>query len=115
MRLLPKNSEYSWTMYSVLYFGFFFIDPIVNHVSGRQWLFTGLGTIVFFVLYFGMFWVSQQQALAHIAAMVLLGVIFAPYNGGANTFFIFAAACAPFLVETELSAIKILVGVELSL
>jgi two-component system sensor histidine kinase DesK len=115
MRLLPKNSEYSWAMYSVLYFGFFFIDPIVNHVSGRQWLFTGLATIVFLVLYFRIFWVGQKQALAHIAAMVLLGVAFARYNGGANTFFIFAAACAPFLVETELGAIKILVAVELSL
>ena len=115
MRLLPKNSEYTWAMYSVLYFGFFFIDPIVNHVSGRQWFFTGLGAIVFLLLYFGIFWVSTRQGLVHIAAMVLLGVAFARYNGGANTFFIFAAACAPFLVETELDAIKILVAVELSL
>jgi two-component system sensor histidine kinase DesK len=115
MRLVPKNSEYSWAMYSALYFGFFFIDPIESHASALRWFFTGLGTAAFLPHYFGIFWVSKRQALAHLAALVLLGVAFARYNGGANTFFIFAAACAPFLVDTELDAIKILVAVELSL
>ena len=47
MRLLPKNSEYSWAIYSVLYFGFFYIDPIVNHASARVWFFTVAATVVF--------------------------------------------------------------------
>ena len=47
MRLLPKNSEYAWAMYSVLYFGFFYIDPIVGHASARVWFFTLLATVVF--------------------------------------------------------------------
>lgn len=113
MRLLPKNCEHPWAIYSALYFGFFFIDPIESHVSLLRWFFIALGTIAFLLLYFGIFWVSNRQALAHLAALVLLGVLFTPYNGGADTFFIFAVACAPFIVDTELGAIKILIAVEL--
>jgi len=47
MRLLPKNSEYPWAMYSVLYFGFFYIDPIVGHASAKVWFLTVLATVVF--------------------------------------------------------------------
>jgi two-component system, NarL family, sensor histidine kinase DesK len=114
MRLLPKNCEYTWVMYSVLYFGFFLIDPIARHAGARVWLFTLLGTAAFLVLYFGVFWVSRRQGLLHLAAMVLLGAAFAKYNGGACTFFIFAAACGPFIVDTEADAIKILLAVEIS-
>ena len=112
MRLLPKNTEYTWAVYSFLYFGFFFIDPIESHAGARVWLFTILGTAAFLVLYFGIFWVGRRQGLLHIAAMVLLGVAFAKYNGGATTFFIFAAACGPFVVEDETAGIKLLLMVE---
>jgi two-component system sensor histidine kinase DesK len=112
MRLLPKNSEYSWAIYSVLYFGFFYIDPIVNHASARVWLITVAATVVFLVLYFSLFWVSCRQGLLHLAAMLLMGVAFAKYNGGATTFFIFVAACGPFVVDNEVDAIKILLTVE---
>jgi len=112
MRLIPKNSEYAWALYSVLYFGFFFIDPIESHASARVWFFTLLATAAFLVLYFGIFWVSRRQGLLHIAAMVLLGVVFAKYNSGATTFFIFAVACGPFIVDTEADGIKILATVE---
>ncbi len=116
MRLLPKSvaSEYGWTLYSVLYFGFFFIDPIVGHASAKMWFFDIVGTVVFLVLYFGLFWVSRRQGLLHIAALVLMGVAFAKFNGGATTFFIFAAACAPFIVDNESDGIKILVAVEVA-
>src|ERR1039458_3809481 len=114
MRLLPKNSEYTWALYSVLYFGFFFIDPIESHASALVWCFTLLATAAFLVLYFGLFCVSRKQALLHLAAMVLLGVAFAKYNGGATTFFIFAAACGPFIVDTEADGIKILLTVEVA-
>ncbi|MGD0988763.1 MAG: sensor histidine kinase [Candidatus Sulfotelmatobacter sp.] len=112
VRLLPKNSEYTWAIYSVLYFGFFFIDPIESHASGLVWFFTLLATAVFLALYFGLFWVSCRQGLLHLAAMVAMGVAFAKYNGGATTFFIFAAACGPFVVDNEVDGFKILTGIE---
>jgi two-component system sensor histidine kinase DesK len=114
MRLIPKNSEYTWALYSVLYFGFFFIDPIERHANALVWCITLLATAVFLVLYLGLFWVSCRQGLLHLAAMVLMGVGFAKYNGGATTFFIFAAACGPFIVDTESDGIKILLAVELA-
>jgi two-component system, NarL family, sensor histidine kinase DesK len=114
MRLVPENSEYGWAIYSVLYFGFFFIDPIESHADARVWFFTLLATVVFLALYFGLFWVSCRQGLLHIAAMVLMGAGFARYNGGATTFFIFAAACGPFVVDNEVDAIKVLVAVEIA-
>jgi two-component system sensor histidine kinase DesK len=112
MRLLPKNSEYGWAVYSVLYFGFFYIDPIVNHASARVWLLTVAATIVFLVLYFSLFWVSCRQGLLNLAAMLLMGIGFAKYNGGATTFFIFVAACGPFVVDNEIDGIKVLLAVE---
>jgi len=112
MRLIPKNSEYAWAIYSVLYFGFFFIDLIVSHATVRVWIFTLLATAVFLVLYFGLFWVSCRQGLLHLAGMVLLGVAFAKYNGGATTFFIFASACGPFVVDTEADGIKVLLAIQ---
>ncbi len=112
MRLLPKNSEYGWAMYSVLYFGFFYIDPIVNHASVRVWLLTVAATIIFLVLYFSLFWVSCRQGLLNLAAMLLMGAGFAKYNGGATTFFIFVAACGPFVVDNEIDGVKVLLVVE---
>jgi two-component system sensor histidine kinase DesK len=114
MRLIPKNSEYTWALYSVLYFGFFYIYPIESHASALVWSITLLATAVFLVLYFGLFWVSRMQAILHLAAMVLMGIGFAKYNGGATTFFIFAAACGPFVVDNEADGLKILFAVEVA-
>jgi two-component system, NarL family, sensor histidine kinase DesK len=114
MRLLPKDSEYSWAIYSVLYFSFFFIDPIAGHASPQLWFFTLLATAVFLALYFGLFWVSCRQGLLHLAAMVLMGAAFAKYNGGANTLFVFAAACGPFVVDSETDGVKVLAAVEIA-
>ncbi|MGA9555090.1 MAG: sensor histidine kinase, partial [Candidatus Sulfotelmatobacter sp.] len=47
-----------------------------------------------------------------LAVMLLMGVAFARYNGGATTFFIFVAACGPFVVENEVDGIKVLLTVE---
>jgi two-component system sensor histidine kinase DesK len=44
--------------------------------------------------------------------MAALGMAFAKYNGGATTFFIFVAACGPFVVDNEIDGVKILVADE---
>ena len=112
IRLLPKNSEFNWALFCVLYFGFFLIDPIAGHFSLLKWFFTILATVAFLLLYFGLFWVGNRQALLHVLGMVVLGVVYTPYNGGADTFFIFAAAVSPFILENEADAIKFLLGLE---
>src|SRR5712671_2566475 len=111
MRLRPLSSilrdrDHGWgPLLWVLYLGFFFVQPIVDHVSLRQWLFDGLGAAIFLILYWGMFLLERPRGLVHIGGMVLLGVVFFPFNSGACTFFIFAAAMVPFSVETQARAI----------
>jgi two-component system sensor histidine kinase DesK len=46
--------------------------------------------------------------LVHIGGIMLLGIIFLPFNGGACTFFIFAAAMVPFVVGTQARAVTAL-------
>jgi two-component system sensor histidine kinase DesK len=71
-----------------------------------------LATVVFLVLYFSLFWVSCRQGLLNLAVMLAMGAGLAKYNGGATTFFVFAAACGPFVVDNEVDGIKVLMAVE---
>jgi two-component system, NarL family, sensor histidine kinase DesK len=108
MGLLPK-SRHGWAPYTWLfYFCFFLLNPILNHVGWKAWLATGLGTIAFLGIYFSFFWVKRPWNLLNLAALVLLGVGFSPFNEGACTFFVFTAAFIPFAVETEWTALKLL-------
>ncbi len=111
MRLLPKT-RHGWAPYTWLfYFCFFLLNPILGHAGWKQWLATGLGTIAFLFVYFSFFWIKCPWNLLNLAAFVLLGVGFAPFNEGACTFFVFAAAFSPFAVDTESAALKLLAAV----
>jgi len=101
-----KDKDHGWSpLLWVVYLGFFFIDPVAHHASLRLWLLDGLGTVIFLVLYFGLFFLENPRALVHVAGMVLLAVLYEPINGGASTFFIFAAAMLPFCVQTQKAAV----------
>ncbi len=90
------------------WFLFFLLAPLLEHASTLRWLETAAGGIVFLVFYFGMFW-SRRWRWYCIVGMVALGLLFAPINGGASCFFIYPAAFCPFLVNTEVKALKIIV------
>jgi two-component system, NarL family, sensor histidine kinase DesK len=53
-----------------------------------------LTTVVFLALYFSAFHHTGRSALFHIIVLLALGAAWAPYNLGANVFFIYAAAIA---------------------
>jgi two-component system, NarL family, sensor histidine kinase DesK len=109
MRLLPKSRDHGWAPYTwLVYYGFFLLNPILNHAGWKEWLATGLGSAAFLALYFSFFWIRCPWNLLNIAGMVLLGVGFSPSNGGACTFFVFAAAFIPFAVKKESTAFKLL-------
>jgi two-component system sensor histidine kinase DesK len=109
MRLLPENRDHGWAPFIwIAYFGFFLLDPILKHAGWKQWLLTGLGTVAFLVLYFAIYWLRRPWDLVDLGIMVLLGIVYAPWNGGATCFFIYAAALLPFVVETELLALELL-------
>jgi two-component system, NarL family, sensor histidine kinase DesK len=101
-----RDKDHGWgPFFWLLYFGFFFVQPVLDHVSRKQWLLDGLGGLVFVALYLGIFLLEKPRAVVHIGGMVLLGVVFLPFNPGASTFFIFAGAFVPFMVETQAVAI----------
>ena len=107
MQILPKQSrEHGWAPYVWLaYFAFFFAHPIFDHVGWKEWVATIVGAIVFLILYFGNFsWPRPWNHLG-IGGLVVLGLAFVPYNGGAVSFFIYACAFVPFHVEKLRNAI----------
>jgi|SRR5579862_151663 len=116
MKFPAEKYERGWAFYTpMLYFGFFFLQPIVDHVGLKQWLLTALGTVVFVALYLAVAAIENTTLqVATLAAMVLAGVLYAPFNGGASCFFIFAAALLPYIIESEVAifaSIGAIVGV----
>ena len=105
MAFRAQGRDHGWgPLLWVLYLGFFFVQPIADHVDLKHWLLDGLGAAVFLVLYFGIFLLEKPRVLFHVGGMVLLGVLFLPFNVGGCTFFIFAASMVPFLVQTQMQA-----------
>jgi two-component system sensor histidine kinase DesK len=110
--LSPREKANGWAPFIWLaYLCFFFIQPVLDHSGLNIWLLTIAATIIFLFLYFGLFWLERPRALWLIAGMVTLGLICAPYNGGASTFFIFACAFVPFCVQTERKAVALMAGI----
>jgi two-component system sensor histidine kinase DesK len=112
MRLLPPERDHGWAPYVWLaYFGWFFVHPIVDHVGWKEWAATAAATVIFLALYFANFWLKRPWNFVNLAGLVLLGIVFIPYNPGAGDFFIYAAAFAPFTVETEFAGAALLLAV----
>lgn len=101
-----KDKDHGWSpLLWVVYLGFFFVDPVFSHASSRIWALDLAGTLVFLVLYFGLFALENPKVFVHIGGMVLLGMLFMPINAGACGFFVYAAAMLPFCVETKRAAV----------
>ncbi len=105
-RSVIRDRDHGWgPLLWVLYLGFFFVQPIADKVGLKLWLLDALGAAIFLILYWGIFLLERPRVYVHVGGMVLLGIAFLPYNFGSCTFFIFAAAMVPFLVDTQARAI----------
>jgi two-component system sensor histidine kinase DesK len=112
LNVSPRDKAHGWAPFIWLaYLSFFFIQPILDHAGWKMWFLTALATAIFLVLYFGLFWLQKPRSLLHIGGMVILGLVFAPINGGASTFFVFAAAFVPFCVQTERAGVGLIAGI----
>ena len=110
----PPKRDYGWAKYVWLaYLGFFFIQPIQSHAGWLGWLITLAGVFAFLVLYFGIYVWPRFWSNVGLVCLLLLGVAYAPFNHGAATFFVYAAAFVPFLVQTEIAAILLVGGIGL--
>ncbi len=106
LRSVFQDRDHGWgPLLWWLYLGFFFVQPIHDKVGLKLWLLDGLGAAVFLVLYFGIFLLERPRPFVHVGGILLLGVLYLPFNAGGCTFFIFAAAMVPFMVSTQTRAI----------
>jgi two-component system, NarL family, sensor histidine kinase DesK len=104
-RMILKDKDHGWSpLLWVMYLGFFFIEPAVDHASLRLWLVDGLGAAIFLVLYLGLFFLECPRALLHVSGIFLLGIVFQFIHANGATFLIFAAALLPFCVATQTMA-----------
>jgi two-component system sensor histidine kinase DesK len=90
------RSDFFW----LAYLAFFFIEPAVRR-SLVFWL-ESLGIAAIFVALYLVFFRNESYRirLVMVAGMYLLGAASFPFNSGAITFFIYAAAMLPFLVTS---------------
>ena len=98
--LEQRRSRWAWMW--LAYIGFLFIQPILEP-SRNVWL----GTIAAFILFLINFWALFRCAVKEsstrlwlVAATFALGLVVFPWNRGASTFFIYAAAFLPFMIES---------------
>ena len=119
MRLLPKNKDIGWTPYAWLIYlaSVPFYAYASRQKSPAYWALTILGMVVFLALYFRGYWIKGKKLLWIIAAIALLGAVYAPTNAGASVYFIYAASFAAYIGETAfairiLLLILLLIGLE---
>jgi two-component system sensor histidine kinase DesK len=106
---IPCNRDHGWApLVWLIFLSFFFFHPAYSHAGGKEWALTVAAAVVFLALFFSVFWVKPKWSRLSVAGIVLLGVVLAPSNPGASTFFIYAASFIPFVVETPRTAFRLL-------
>jgi two-component system sensor histidine kinase DesK len=99
---ITKPPQRNWAWIWLAYTGFLFLDPIMEPSKAR-WL----GTLAVLATFIGLFAIyvrkndqNEPKAYWMIIATFLLGLITFPWNGGGDTFFIYAAAFLPFTFKS---------------
>ena len=95
-----RNERWAWLWLS--YSGFLFIKPILEP-SRFQWA----ATLTVFAIFIAIFKIyisdrSEDRPIRYwlTAAIFLLGLATFPWNAGGSTFFVYAAAFLPFVIES---------------
>jgi two-component system sensor histidine kinase DesK len=111
MPLLPKNRDHGWAPYVWLVFlAFFFFQPVLDHAGLREWVITLVATVVFIVMYFGVFWLEAPATYFLLVAMAAMGLGLARFNQGSSVFIIFSASFIPWVFcSTKRAYIALLV------
>lgn len=99
---ISERRQRNWAWIWLGYTGFLFLDPIFEP-SLRLWL----ATLVVFATFLGIFAAfvrfsdeGRPGRYWMIAATFLLGLVTFPWNAGASTLFVYAAAFLPFSIES---------------
>ena len=93
MRLLPDDLEIGWTPYAwLIYLTSFLAWPAMRSASALEWALTAAGLAAFLGLYFWGYWLKGRRILWAAGGILLLGILYSPFNPGAASFFVYAAA-----------------------
>ena len=98
----PKKSQTQWAWMWLAYSGFLLIAPLMEP-SRNIWLATLAALAIFYTIFYLYFRTCDQaiaMRLALAGAIFVLGLATFPWNGGASSFFIYAAAFLPFILES---------------
>ena len=110
MRLLPRNFESGWLPYVwLVYSGYFLLAPILGRPTALDWALTFAGFLAFLVLYFAGHWLRGKRVLWVAGGILLLGVLYIPFNPGASCFFIYAAAFLGYAGPPRFAVVCLLV------
>jgi two-component system sensor histidine kinase DesK len=97
------NRQNRWAWMWLAYTGFLLIEPLIEP-SRNLWLGTIACLIVFFAIFWRFFYTARPtdpKRLWMVGATFILGLAVFPWNRGASTFFVYAAAFLPFIVESS--------------
>jgi two-component system sensor histidine kinase DesK len=110
-RLVPPETDVGWTPYLwLVYLSFFFLEWFFRPFEPWEPPAAAATIAAFLVLYFSAYRRRGGAALLHIAAIALLGVVWAGSSAGASVFFIYAASFA-FLVGPPRISMVVVAGV----
>ncbi|MGL6161705.1 sensor histidine kinase [Microbulbifer sp.] len=106
-----KYAPWVW----LIFLGFYFIRPLTGPMNTSEWLVFGLGLGLFLWAYFRLF--HAEKPAPYIWLVLLVALLEAPFNTGASSLFIYAAAFAGNLLPARqatwhLTAILALLGLE---
>ena len=109
--IVLKKNDQKWAWLWIAYSGFLFINPILEP-SRNLWL----GTLTVFAIFIGVFtaYVNPKNESGPIrywliAATFALGLVTFPWNGGGSTFFVYAAAFLPFVIESASKIVSLFI------
>lgn len=95
---LPDNPEMGWMPYVwLVYQGFPLVFLLFMDPAPWVWWATGAGIAVFLPLYFVGHWVQGRRLVLVAVAIAGIGFVLAPINGGASTYWVYAAAFFGYL------------------
>jgi two-component system sensor histidine kinase DesK len=101
-----RGAAVIWLVYSF----FLFLNPLFQP-SRRLWTIT-LAAFAVFLCVFTTYIRANSLRLrgAMVAATFLLGMVTFPFNGGASTFFVYAAGFLPFIIERARTVVALMVA-----
>ena len=104
LRVLPRTNEPGWThLFYVFYAVFLFVEPAISHATWITWCVASAAFAFFAILYVTYLWGQRALAPWSVLGIAALGFAYWPFNSGASTFLIFAAALVGYLFKPRVA------------